>query len=190
VSDGRRLHRVVLIGPESTGKTSLAEELAVHYGVPWAPEYAREYVQRHGASLSFADVDPIGRGQEAGEDAAIARAIAQGAALVVLDTDLVSTMVYARHYYGRCPRWIEEEARRRRGSLYLLQEVDVAWIADGHQREQPGRRRELLARFRAALKAIGARVAEIRGPWEERRRRAIEATDRLLGAPGVVPAGG
>lgn len=173
--------RVVLIGPECTGKTWLAGELAARYGVPWAPEHAREYVDRHGAALTYADVAPIGRGQKTGEDAAVARAAAAGASLVVLDTDLVSTMVYSRHYYGDCPAWIAEEAARRLGELYLLHHVDVPWVADGNQREQPERREELFERFRATLAGLGARVAEVSGPWDERRRLAVEAVDRLLG---------
>jgi nicotinamide riboside kinase len=178
--------RVVLIGPECTGKTWLAGELAARYGVPWAPEHAREYVDRHGAALTYADVDPIGRGQKAGEDEAIARAVAAGASLVVLDTDLVSTMVYSRHYYGDCPAWIAAEAPRRLGELYLLHHVDVAWVADGHQREEPERREELFDRFRATLATLGARVADVVGPWDERRRLAVEAVDRLRGRHAAV----
>jgi nicotinamide riboside kinase len=126
-------------------------------------------------------VEPIGRGQKAGEDVAIERATAAGAALVVLDTDLVSTMVYSRHYYGDCPPWIEEEAARRLGELYLLHHVDVEWVADGRQREQPERRAELFERFRATLAGLGAGVAEVVGPWDERRRLAVGAVDALLG---------
>ena len=174
--------RVVLIGPESTGKSWLAGALAAIYGVPWSREHAREYVERHGAQLGYADVDPIGRGQKRNEDAAIARALAESAALVVLDTDLLSTAVYSRHYYGDCPGWIEEAARRRLGDLYLLHHVDVPWVAEGNQREQPERRAELLERFRAALAAAGAKVAEIEGSWDERRRRGIEAVSALLAA--------
>ena len=173
--------RAVLIGPECTGKTWLAGELAARYRVPWAPEHAREYVDHHDAALTYADVDPIGRGQQAGEDAAVTRAEAAGAPLVVFDTDLVSTMVYSRHYYGDCPAWIEEAAASRLGEIYLLHHVDVPWVEDGHQREQPERREELFERFRAALLGLGARVADVAGPWEERRRLGVQAIDLLLG---------
>lgn len=172
--------RVVLIGPECTGKTRLTEALGARYGVPFSVEHARLYVEGRSAPLSYLDVDPIARGQRTGEDEAIARAVAAGAPLVLLDTDLVSTMVYSRHYYGACPAWVEEEARRRLAELYLLHHVDVDWRADGLQRAQPERRVELFGRFSAALGSLGARVAEVRGDWDERRRRTIAAIDDLL----------
>jgi NadR type nicotinamide-nucleotide adenylyltransferase len=178
--DGEEILRVVLIGPESTGKTRLAESLAQRYGVPWSPEYARRYVEERPEPLTFSDVDPIGRGQKAGEDATVAQASRLGVPLVLLDTDLVSTVVYSRHYYGDCPAWIEEDAAARLGDLYLLHNVDVDWVADGRQRAEPERRRELLESFRATLVALGAPVSDITGSWEERERRANDAVDRLL----------
>ena len=172
--------RVVLIGPECTGKTRLAESLASRYGVPWSPEFAREYVEGRETPLAFEDVDAIGQGQKASEDATVAQARRVGVPLVLLDTDLVSTAVYSRHYYDDCPGWIEREARERRADLYLLHHVDVEWVADGHQREEPARREELFERFRSTLGSLEAHVGEVMGSWEERERRAIDAVDRLL----------
>jgi nicotinamide riboside kinase len=178
---------VVLIGPESTGKTRLAGELAARYGVPWAVEHARGYAAGRHGPLSFADVDPIGRGQRAGEDATLGEATRLGVPFAVFDTDLVSTMVYSRHYYGDCPAWIVRAARERLGHLYLLHHVDVPWVPDAGQREQPARRDELFGRFRTTLDSLGARVAAVRGSWEERRERAILGVDRLLAGAPVPP---
>jgi NadR type nicotinamide-nucleotide adenylyltransferase len=190
VGEGAGTLRVVLIGPESTGKTRLAEALAARYGVPWSPEFAREYAEGRTTPLTIADVDAIGRGQKEGEDATLALAGRLGVPLAILDTDLVSTAIYSRHYYGDCPAWIEDEARARRGDLYLLHHVDVPWVAEDLQREQPERREELLERFRRTLAQIDAAVIDVFGSWAERRRLAIEAVDRLLetGSPQRLPS--
>src|SRR5262245_44839117 len=124
---------VTLIGSESTGKTTLAALLGRHFACPWVAEAARAYVEGRKAPLTAADVEPIARAQMAAEDAG--RAAAER--LLVLDTDLVSTAVYARHYYGSCPAWIEREARARLADLYLLHHPDVPWVADGPYRDRP-----------------------------------------------------
>lgn len=167
--------RVVVSGSECTGKTTLASELAARLGAPWSPESARAYAERIGRELTADDVEPIARQQIAAEDAAEARA---AAGLLVCDTDLVSTVVYARHYYGACPAWVEAAARARRGDLYLLLRPDVPWVADG-VRDRPRDREELHALFEAALHACGARVATIRGAWDERRVAAEAAVAAL-----------
>ena len=178
-SSSNRAVRVVLTGSESTGKTTLARTLAEGFGVPWVPEYAREYLERKGTLLTDEDVEPIARGQMAWEDEG-----RQAGGLLILDTDLVSTTVYARYYYGSCPLWIEEAARERRGHLYLLLHPDVPWIADGAQRDRPGARQELHELFRTALEAMSAPVVHVRGSWATRARTAKDAIFALLAAPG------
>ena len=86
--------RVVVTGSESTGKTTLAAMLAADFAAPWSPEEARRYVERVARALAAEDVEPIARGQLAGEECAVAAA----SALAIHATDLVSTMVYARRY--------------------------------------------------------------------------------------------
>jgi len=165
---------VVVTGSECTGKTMLAREIAEAFQAPCSEEFARAYLDRKGVDLDASDVEPIARGQAQGEDAALA-AVAAAAGLVVKDTDLVSTMVYARHYYGDCPAWIAAAARERSGDLYLLLHPDVPWVADGLQRDRPAERAHLHGLFREALTLIGARVADIEGGWDERRAQAFAA---------------
>ena len=173
------LSRVVLTGSESTGKTTLAARLAGHFGTAWSAEYAREYLERKqretGAPLDEGDVEPIARGQVALED----RQARAANRLLVLDTDLVSTVVYARHYYGRCPGWIEGAARERRAALYLLLAPDVPWHPDP-QRDRGDRRAEMHALFRDTLAAFGAEVIEIGGHWPERFKQSVAAIEPLL----------
>jgi NadR type nicotinamide-nucleotide adenylyltransferase len=171
------LLRVVITGSESTGKTTLARDLAARFGTAWSRENARLYVDSVRRPLGPEDVEPIARGQIALEDEARARA----RRLVVHDTDHLSTVVYARHYYGACPEWIERAARERRGDLYLLCHPDVPWVADWLQRDRPGLRDEVHLRFRAALEEFGAPAVDIRGDWLARAEAAAAAVTTLLG---------
>jgi NadR type nicotinamide-nucleotide adenylyltransferase len=174
--------RVVLTGPESTGKTTLARELAAHYRAGFCPEFARDYLERKQRPLTAEDVEPIARGQRAAEDMAARSA---GCGLLVLDTDLVSTVAYARHYYRACPPWIEQAARQRRAHLYLLSHPDVPWISDGWHRDQPESRDAVLRAFETALAEVEARRVDVAGGWTERRRRAVVAIDGLLQENGL-----
>jgi NadR type nicotinamide-nucleotide adenylyltransferase len=178
-----RPQRVVVTGSECTGKTTLTERLATRFGAAWSSEYARAHQAAKPTPLDVSDVEAIARGQVAGEEAALAErvALAERAARVVFhDTDLVSTEVYARHYYGACPAWIVAAARDRRADLYLLCHPDVPWLADGLQRDRPDQREQIHGLFAAALDALGARVVDIEGPWTEREAAAIRAVEDLL----------
>lgn len=167
---------VVLTGSESTGKSVLARELAEHYSATSCSEYVRQYLDTRGGTLDATDVEPIALGQIALEDV---HAPAAGA-LVIQDADLVSTVVYARHYYGSCPQWIVDAAVSRRADLYLLMNIDIPWVADP-QRDRGHMREAMHALFAATLREIGAKYVQIGGNWNQRKRLAIEAIDLTLG---------
>jgi NadR type nicotinamide-nucleotide adenylyltransferase len=167
--------KVVLTGSESTGKTELARRLGVHFKAPVSVEFVRGYATSTRDALGFADHGPIAHGQMAAEDAAIRRAND----LVILDTDLVSTVVYCEHYFGKCPPWIVEAARARVGQLYLLLKPDVPWIPDGI-RDRGQRRDEMHQLFAGKLRELRVSFVEIGGTWEERIARALAAVTQLL----------
>ena len=161
------LRRLCVTGPESTGKTTLAKRLAELAGTEWVPEASRLYAERKAGELTASDVAPIAREHIALADAGEARVRATGGTLLVLDTDLLSTVVYARHYYRTVPAWIERMERARRADLYLLCDIGVPWIADG-VRDRPSNRDEMYALFRSALLRRRAPFVVVAGDWDER----------------------
>jgi NadR type nicotinamide-nucleotide adenylyltransferase len=168
-----RPFRVCLTGAESTGKTELATELARHFSAVLVPEFAREYALGRQNELSYSDVGPIAHGQIERED----HALAGGHDLVILDTDLLSTVVYSRHHFGAVPQWVQTKARDRLADLYLLLDVDVPWVWDP-VRDSGQTRVALHQDFRSALEEFGARYELISGNWDERLRLSIEVIER------------
>jgi NadR type nicotinamide-nucleotide adenylyltransferase len=171
-----RPFRVCLTGAESTGKTELAKELARHFSAVLVPEYSREYALSRQSELSYSDVGPIAHGQMEREDAAV------GSQLIILDTDLLSTVVYSRHHFGAVPQWVQTKAQERLADLYLLLDIDVPWISDP-VRDSGQTRVELHEDFRSALEESGARYELISGKWDERLRRSIEVIESAKLAP-------
>jgi NadR type nicotinamide-nucleotide adenylyltransferase len=170
--------RVVVTGSECTGKTTLAEALAEHYGTVWVPEFVRQYVAQRQAAPTFRDVEAIARGQIEVEN----KLAAETPDLLIQDTDLLSTVVYSRHYYGNCPGWIEYAMWERSAQLYLLAAIDVPWVPDGDQRDRGDRREEMQQLFRQALIDRRLRFVDICGSHERRLEVAVAAIDELRGA--------
>ena len=174
-----RIRRICVTGPESTGKTTLTRQLAELTHAEWIPEASRLYAERVNRPLLAGDVSPIAREHLALADPAAERARSRGAALV-LDTDLVSTVVYARHYYAMVPPWIERAERARRADLYLLCDVDVPWVPDG-VRDRPAEREAMFDLFRRALARRRANFIVVRGDWAARWALARDAVAYLQG---------
>ncbi len=172
--------RIVLFGPESTGKTSLAAKLAAHFGEPWSPEFVREFWDTHGGVITAADLEAIARGQVAGEDAAVARAHCA----VFCDTELLTCVLWDDLLFpAACPAWARTEAERRvRGvALWLLCDTDLPWSPDP-QRCFPDAAGRAMCRqlWRDALTTRGLPFVEICGDWPAREARAIAAAEELL----------
>ena len=167
--------RVVFTGSESTGKSTLAAAVAKHYGVEVVPEFVRAFAEQKGTPIAFSDHGAIARGQMALEDEYVARA----STLLLQDTDLLSTVVYCRHYFGRCPAWIEEAAERRRPDLYLLCDVDTPWVADG-VRDRGHLRDEMQRLFEDAISASGTATLTLSGTIQNRLTKSILRIDQLL----------
>ncbi len=161
--------RIVIIGAESTGKSTLAAAIARARGLPVTTEFVRDYVDGLDRELTADDLDPIARGQLAEEDRH------GDAPLVLHDTNLLSTLIYARHYFGVVQPWLETAFSRRAYARYLFCQPDIPWVADPGQRESPRVRDELHAIFDAELRRRELPVTQIAGDPDTRLATALAA---------------
>ncbi|MCJ8163964.1 ATP-binding protein [Pontibacter sp. E15-1] len=167
--------RVAITGPESTGKSTMAGQLAQHYGTVWVPEYARTYVGNLGRPYTLADIEAIARGQLALEE----QARLQARDILFADTDLLVLKVWSEHAFGHCPAWMLEQLKRQDYNLCLLMGVDLPWEPDP-QREHPHLRQFFYDWYKRELQAMGVPFAEIHGQHAERLQRARQHVDALL----------
>lgn len=172
--------KIVLFGPESTGKTTLAKQLAAHYKTQWVPEYMREYLEEKWESkaqlVSKEDLIPIANGQLKLENK-IAQKVDD---LLICDTNLLELKVYSEYYYdGYCPEEIKFEATKNNYSIYLLTYIDIPWEEDV-LRDRPNNREEMFSIFETELKTQGFPYKILKGNEEERFNKAVEIIDQLL----------
>ncbi|MCZ6889730.1 MAG: AAA family ATPase [Gammaproteobacteria bacterium] len=163
---------VSIVGPESSGKTTLAERLAMTFGAPGLAEYAREYLTGR-PNYTENDLDTIARGQQAQEHALLEA----GHPLVVLDTDLIVIRVWWQEKYGYVPDWVDQHLREQRERVYLLTCPDLPWEPDP-LRESPADRDRLFEIYRVTLDQYGFSYSEIRGTGEPRYELGLAAVRR------------
>jgi nicotinamide riboside kinase len=166
---------VTVTGAECTGKTTLVRALAERYGAPWVPEAARLFVDRAQRTVRRTDVFAIARLHRELLDAALE----SGAPMVLCDTDLLSTVAYARHYFGSCPRAITRQAFEHPADLYLLAADDVPWLPEPHQRGTAYDRLRVQARLRSLVHRAGRPCVEVAGNAPGRLEAATRAIDRF-----------
>ena len=168
--------KVAIVGPECTGKSTLAEALANHYQTVWVPEYARGYLDNLVRPYNEDDLLSIGRGQLRLENSWLRTANR----VLVCDTDLLVLKVWSDFKYGHTSREILDEMNLSSYDLHLLTYIDVPWVEDP-LREHPHQRDVLFDIYHKELKKAGVPFVEIRGSAKERLEAAVTAINKLFG---------
>ncbi|MEN8187577.1 MAG: ATP-binding protein [Bacteroidota bacterium] len=172
--------KIVLFGPESTGKSTLSELLARHYNTVWVPEYAREYLQdkwnNERKTCEHDDLIPIAAGQMKLENDLAKKSDR----VLICDTDLLETKVYSEEYYGGfVDPELDKAAIQNQYDLYLLTYIDTPWEADD-LRDRPEQRLEMFEAFERALKKYNRPYFTLRGGVQKRLDKAIKEIDFIL----------
>ena len=170
------IKRIVLTGSESTGKTTLAKQLADYYNTVWVPEYAREYIDNLKHPYEYEDVLYIAHRQIALEEEYYKNANHY----LFLDTSLIIIKVWLLHIYKKCPNWILYKIKERKYDLYLLCDIDLPWVAD-NVRENPRLREYLFHLYLQEIKSFNFPNVIVTGKGNKRLLNAVELIDRFFG---------
>lgn len=189
------MKKIVVIGPESTGKSTLCESLAKHFKTIWCPEFARSYLTEHGMDYCYDDLITIAKGQLQLEDEYASSIVNRESSitkptnsqlliddsLLFIDTDMYVMKVWCEYVFGKCHQFILDTIIERKYDLYLLCNTDLPWSPDP-LREYPdeARRIELFNIYKDILINQSTPWIEIKGKNEERLQIAISAVDNLL----------
>jgi NadR type nicotinamide-nucleotide adenylyltransferase len=172
------MKKIVVIGPESTGKSTLCKELAAHYHTAWCPEYAREYLLQNGRDYNYEDLMKIALGQLTITDYLQADA---SEPYYFIDTDMYVLKVWYEVAFGHCPTWVLKQVVNNQCDLYLLCNTDLPWLAD-ELREYPdlAMRKRLFNMYKDIMINSGVPWIEISGTEGERLQGAINQIDLIF----------
>ncbi|MDB2415544.1 ATP-binding protein [bacterium] len=165
------MKKIVIIGPESTGKSTLTKALANHFNCPYVEEYAREYIDLLNGKYDKEDILNIAKKQIELEDG-----ITSKKPYLFLDTDLIVCKVWSEFKYGHCDPWILEHIEKRYYDHYLLCDIDIPWANDG-LREHPKHRQELFNIYANELTALNKTYSIVSG--ENRLQSSLDFLQSL-----------
>ena len=168
------IKRIALIGPESSGKTTLAGQLAEHYKTIWVPEYAREYMEKLNRAYTADDILIIAKEQLRIEEELISKANK----LLFIDTEFIIAKIWCEDIFGSCPEWILNNIEEKKYDLYLLTEPDLEWKHDP-VRENPYRREYFFELYLKEIKSGNFNYEIISGTGD-RLPNAINAVEKFL----------
>lgn len=175
------LKKIVVLGPESTGKSTLCEQLARHYDTYNCPEYARQFLTENGIKYNYPDLLTIAKGQLTLEDSFIEKAITNKKNKLVIDTDMYVMKVWCEYVFHNCHTYILEQINLRSYDFYLLCDIDLPWTAD-EMREYPDNkpRQELFQIYKDILVNQETPWGIVGGIGEARINKAIQLIDTAL----------
>ncbi|MBL0049167.1 MAG: ATP-binding protein [Bacteroidetes bacterium] len=174
-----QLLKIAIVGPESTGKSVLSEQLAAHYACKFVPEVARAYIAKLNRPYLLEDIIEIARMQLLQEQA-LAKVSSD---ILICDTTLLVTKIWAQNAFNECPKFISEKYTANDYSLHLLMQIDLPWEYDA-QREHPERREFFFSWYERELRESNANYCIISGSNEHRLKRAIAVIDAHLASFG------
>ena len=173
--NGQSITKIAVVGPESTGKSTIAEQLALHYGTVWVPEYAREYCEKLNSPCTWQDEINMFEGQLRLEE----KLLPSANRLLICDTTFITVKIWADHMFGCSPRQVLDKLKVHSYDLYLLMDIDLPWKEDP-LRDFPDLREHFMAVWHKELKALNADYQLISGSEKERLNNAIQSIDQYL----------
>lgn len=170
-----KIIQIAVTGPESTGKSALAGQLARHYGTVFVPEYARQYVTHLKRKYKPGDILTIAKRQMILEQLQLRKANH----LLISDTELLVAKIWCEHAFGFCPEWIIRNLKEQPYDLYLLMNIDLPWEPDP-LREHPHLRTYFFELYRNELLRLGRNFRIVSGTGQERLENAIRIVDECV----------
>ncbi len=177
------IRRISITGPESTGKSTLAQQMAERYHTVFVPEVARSYLDSLGRHYCYDDLAVISRHQYRLEQQWARKADR----FLFCDSDFLVLKIWSLDKFGRCDPIILERVERHRYDLYLLMDIDLPWEPDS-QREDPHRREYLFAWYRSELERLGVEFEVVSGMQGERVERAVWIVNDKFQIPVQPPS--
>ncbi|MFD2161391.1 AAA family ATPase [Paradesertivirga mongoliensis] len=169
------IKKIAVVGPESTGKSTISAQLAEHYNTVWVPEFAREYCEKLTAPCTWEDELNMFKGQLELEK----QLISEAKDILICDTTFITVKIWSDYTFGKAPQEVLDELPRHPYDLYLLMDIDLPW-QDDPLRDFPHLREYFMKVWHMELNSLSAKYSTISGTDSQRLKNAIDFIDEYL----------